>query len=301
MKAALLNAYGDTDQFSYGDVPTPTAGAGEVLVKVEASSFNPVDLYIRQGYLAERMPIEMPAILGLDLAGTVESVGPGVTDYKPGDRVVSKLPIQGPGSHAEYAVAKAEHLAHLPDNLSFEAGATLPLAGLTGRQAVDALGEIKGKRVLVTGALGAVGRATVQYLKERGAIPVAGVRASRVAEAKALGLEAIDIDAPGEPTFDAAVANVGGPTAAAAIALVRDGGALTAVAGVPEGANADNRITVTNILAVENAAMLQATVDAAGRGDLVIPIAHTFRLSELGEGHKRAAAGQVGGKIIFVP
>ena len=105
---------------------------------------------------------------------------------------------------------------------------------------------------MVTGALGAVGRAAIQYLKEIGAVPVAGVRASRVAEAKAMGVEAIDIESTGKKAgFIAAIEAVGGAVAALAAALVRDGGKMAAVAGVPEGANPNNRIEVVNVWAAD--------------------------------------------------
>lgn len=303
MKAALLKAYGDIDQFTYGDAKTPVAGAGEVLVKVEASGFNPVDLYVRQGYLAQMMPMTMPAILGIDVAGTVAALGSGVTTWKVGDRVVGKVPINGRGSLADYTVAKAEALATLPANVSFIDGAALPLSGLTGWQAVAALGDVKGKRILVTGGLGAAGRAAIQNLVELGAVPVAGVRASRLGLARALGVDAIDIEAT--PTalrsFDGAVTMVGGATVATAIALVRDGGTLAAVAGVPDGDNADGRIKVASVYTTDNAKMLQEIADDAGRGALKIPVAKTFAVAEVAEGHKLAAAGQLGGKIVFVP
>ena len=302
MKAARLHAYGDVDQIHYDEIAKPAPGAGEVLVKVEASSLNPVELYVRQGYLAKMIQMEFPLIMGLDLAGRVEATGAGVTTFKAGDRVIGKLPINGKGSNAEFIIATPGQLAHLADNVSFTAGATLPLAGLTGRQTVDAIGAKKGDRVLVTGALGAVGRAAIQYLKELGAVPVAGVRASRFAEAKALGVEAIDIEsADKKASFAGAVEAVGGPVATRAATLVRDGGKMVAVAGVPEGTNADNRIEVINLLAVDKTEMLQKLADAAARGDLTIPVAKTFKLSQLAEGHKLMAAGHVGGKIIFVP
>lgn len=302
MKATRLHAYGDIDQFKYEDVPAPALGAGEILVEIKASSLNPVELYIRQGYLAQMAPLEMPAILGLDLAGIVAAVGASATGFKVGDRVIGKLPIHGKGTNAEWVVAAPEHLARLADNVSFIDGAALPLAGLAGQQAVDALGVKAGDRVLVTGALGAVGRVAVQYLKELGAIPVAGVLASRLDEAKALGVDALAIDEPAERgSFDAVVATVGGTVASAAIELVRDGGVLAALAGLPEGANADGRIKTIDVLAIEDAMILQRVADAAASGKLSIPVAKTLPLSEVGEGHKLLAAGQLKGKIVFVP
>jgi NADPH:quinone reductase-like Zn-dependent oxidoreductase len=302
MKAARVHGYGDTDTIKYDEVPKPIAGAGEVLVKIEASSLNPVESYLRQGYLAKMIPLTFPFVMGLDLAGTVEAAGTGVAGFKAGDRVIGKLPINGNGSNQEYVVATPGQLAKLADNVSFAAGATLPLAGLTGRQAVDLVGPKKGERVLVTGALGAVGRAAIQYLKENGAVPVALVRASRKAEAAGLGVEVVIADdAAGKANFAGAVDTVGGAVLLQAAALVRDGGKVITAVQVPEGANADKRVHLANFFAKDDTATLQHLADAAGKGLLNIPIARTLKLSQVGEGHKLLAAGQVGGKIVFVP
>ena len=173
MKAARLHSYGDPSQFRLDDVADPAPGPGEVLIRVAASSVNHIDLFMRQGHLHQMLPLEHPSVLGRDGAGTVVSVGAGVTGYKPGDRVVALFPLNGRGAHTELGVVPVAAIARLPQGLSFEEGATLPLAALTGRPAVDALKVKRGARVLVAGALGAVGRVAVQYLKELGAVPVA--------------------------------------------------------------------------------------------------------------------------------
>ena len=301
MQAARLQAYGDTDPFKLEQVPDPVPAAGEVLVKVAASGLNPVDGFIRLGYLAKMVPIELPAVIGLDLAGTVAAVGSGVTRYAVGDRVIGHINIGRPGANAELAVVPVAGLAKLPANVAFATGATLPLVGLTGRQAVDALGARRGDRVLVSGALGAVGRVAVQYLKELGAVPVAGVRAARLGEGKALAGEAVDMDQePSAADFDFAVSTTG-PAAGNAIKHVRDGGTLTSVAQLPEGANAGDRIKIVNVLAHDDPKVLQAVADAAGRGELTIPVAATFTLAELGAAHKKLEEPHVGGKIIVTP
>lgn len=298
MKSSRLTAYGDSSQIKIEDIAQPVPGAGEVLVKVAASGLNHVETYLRQGYLAQMMPLELPATLGIDLAGEVADVGPGVTQFAKGDRVTGRLQITGKGSHAEYAVASATQLAKLPANVSFEAGATLGLVGLTGRQVVDAAAAKVGDRVLVTGALGNVGRAAVQYLKELGITAVAGVQASQLADAKALGVEAIAAtDAP-SGSFDAAVDTVGGDVAAAAIRAVKDGGTVAGVAGFPEGAGADGRVKVQNVMSGDNAAMLQKIADAAGRGELVIPVTKTFPLDQLGAAYDFLATRPEGKVII---
>lgn len=224
MKALLLKAYGDTDQLIYGDAPDLTVGDDEVVIKVAATGLNPVESYVRQGYMQQYIPLHFPAILGLDAAGTITAVGNGVTGYAVGDRVLAKLAIDGQGGQADYTRTGVKHLARLPANLGFEAAATLGLVGLTGRQAVDALAVKAGDRVLVTGALGGVGRVAVQYLRELGAVPIAIVRAERLAEATALAGEAFTLATAGAPaSYAAAVDTVGGEVAGAAVDLVRDG------------------------------------------------------------------------------
>jgi NADPH:quinone reductase-like Zn-dependent oxidoreductase len=299
MKAARLQAYGDVTQFKHEHVPDPKPGPGEVLIKVVASAVNHIDLYARQGFVHQYYPMEHPAILGADGAGTVVALGPGVTGFAAGDRVVAHFPINGRGAHAELAVAPVKGLAKLPANVSFEQGATLPLAGLTGRQAVDALKVKRGARVLVSGALGAVGRVAVQYLKEIGAKPVAGVRPAHLKEGQALAGEAVDITkTAAAPGFDHAI-SASAQQAGNAIKHVRDGGTLASVVMTPEGANAGERIKIVAVSGTDDPAMLQNVVNAAGRGELKIPIAKTYKLSELDKAHTAMAAGSAG-KVVLV-
>lgn len=165
---------------------------------------------------------------------------------------------------------------------------------------MDALGVKAGDRVLVSGALGAVGRAAVQYLREIGAVPVAGVRGERLSEGETLtGGSAVDMDtAPNSADFDYAI-SAAGPAAANAIRHVRDGGTLASVVQVPDGANPGDRIKIVNVLAHQDAATLQRVADAAGRGDLTLPVAATFKLAALGEAHQALAAG-ARGKIVVL-
>ena len=296
MKAVRLQEYGDVNQFRLEDVPEPTPKAGEVVIAVAASGLNPVDLYVRQGYMKQYTPMALPAIQGIDAAGTITALGEGVTGFAVGDRVIGHLPINGQGSHAEKAIVPVAGLAKLPANLSFEAGATLPLVGLTGRDAVDALAVKPGQRVLVSGALGAVGRAAVQYLKELGAVAVAGVRGSRLAEGKSLAGEAIDIDTATGAQFDHAV-SAAGPVAAKVPALVKDGGTVASVVQTPPEANPGERVKVASIWTQDDPTKLRAIAEAASRGELDIPIAQTFPLAELSAAHN-ALASAPQGKIV---
>ena len=151
MKAARLHSYGNPSNFTFDEVADPAPGPCEVLIRVIASSVNHIDLFMRQGTLHQMLPLEHPSVLGRDGAGTIVSVGAGVSGFKPGDRVAALFPLNGRGAHAELAVAPVGAVAHLPANVSFEEGATLPLAAVTGRLAVDALQVKRGARVIVSG------------------------------------------------------------------------------------------------------------------------------------------------------
>lgn len=298
MKAALLKSYGGIDQFVIDEVPMPKPQAGEVLIKIEASAVNPFDLILRQGFMAQFIPLELPAVLGGDAAGTIAALGVGVTGFAVGDRVVGDFPANGKGAHAEYGVLPASSVAKLPANLSFEQGASLVKAGLTGRQTVDALGVKPGDRVLISGALGMVGRAAIQYLQEIGAKPVAGVRPERFEDAHSLAGEAIDItERPAEATFDFAI-SAAPAVAGNLIAHVRDGGKVASIVQVPEGVDSDHCLTIHELRHRTDVGTLDAVLRAASEGALVIPIAKTFPLSEIGAAQS-AVAGGVRGKVVL--
>ncbi|TAU30435.1 NADP-dependent oxidoreductase [Rhizobium ruizarguesonis] len=298
MKAALLKSYGDVDQFEIGDIPTPTPGPGEVLIKIEASAVNPFDLILRQGFMAKFIPLPLPAVLGGDAAGTISVLGDGVTGLAVGDRVVADFAANGKGAHAEYGVLPATSVAKLPAGLSFEEGASLVKAGLTGRQAVEALDVKAGDRVLVSGGLGTVGRSAIQYLRQIGAKPVAGVRPERLGEGRELAGEALDITLPAaSPDFAYAI-SAAGPVAGNLIGNVRDGGTVASIVPVPEGANAGDRVTIHELFHRTDTATLDAVLDAAVRGLLVIPISHTFTLEEIGAAQNAVAAGAPG-KVVL--
>ncbi|MGO7415985.1 NADP-dependent oxidoreductase [Rhizobium ruizarguesonis] len=298
MKAALLKSYGDVDQFEIGDIPTPTPGPGEILIKIEASAVNPFDLILRQGFMAKFIPLPLPAVLGGDAAGTISALGDGVTGFAVGDRVVADFAANGKGAHAEYGVLPTTSAAKLPAGLSFEEGASLVKAGLTGRQAVEALDVKAGDRVLVSGGLGTVGRSAIQYLKQIGAKPVAGVRPERLSEGRELAGEALDITLPAaSPDFAYAI-SAAGPVAGNLIGHVRDGGTVASIVPVPEGANAGDRLTIHELFHRTDTATLDTVLDAAVRGLLVIPISHTFTLDEIGAAQNAVAAGAPG-KVVL--
>jgi NADPH:quinone reductase-like Zn-dependent oxidoreductase len=301
MKAVLLHGYGGVDQLAYQDVPEPEPQAGEILVKVVATSINPVDLKIRRGDLKDEIPLQLPAILGHDLAGVVASLGPGANGFQPGDRVMGVVSH----SYAEFLVAKSEVLTRIPDRLETEDAGALPLVLTTGAQLIELGVQPKaGQSVLVTGALGNVGRTAVYVAKRHGMTVIAGVRAKQRKEAEALGADRVlaiddeqEIASLGE--VDAIADTIGHSVIAKLMPYIRDSGVLATVVGKPAGAEMQS-FTVREVWAVPDAKRLQQLAEAVAQGEFSIPISKRMQLSQVREAQSTAEAGGVS-KILLLP
>ncbi len=166
-----INQFGDTNVFEIAELPKPELKTGHVLVRVAASSVNPVDYKIRE--LGKALPFapQLPAILGMDFAGTIEAVGEGVTDYQVGDDVYGCAGGLGelPGSLAEYMLADTRLIAHKPKNLSMTEAAALPLVSITAYEGLTRANASTGKKILVHGGTGGVGHIALQLAKHFGA------------------------------------------------------------------------------------------------------------------------------------
>lgn len=171
MKAMVLKAYGDGAEFQLTELPEPSANAGHVVVRIAASSVNTVDTMIRN--MGKDLPLspDLPAVLGMDFAGTIETVGEGVTSFAPGDEVYGcaggLADLQG--ALAEYMPADARLIAHKPKSISMREAAALPLVGITAFEGLQRAGASKGQKVLVHGGAGGVGHIAVQLAKHFGA------------------------------------------------------------------------------------------------------------------------------------
>ncbi len=299
MKAVVIDGFGGVDQLHIQNVDDPQVGAGEVLVRVRATSVNPVDLKIRSGATAKRMGVELPAILGRDLAGEVVRAGEGVVGFPKGMRVMALAN----GTYAELTTAKADVLAPIPDKLSFEQAAALPLVLLTGAQLIERAIKVEpGWTVLILGALGNVGRSAVHVALQHGAKVIAGVRASQIDEAKSLG--AVEVVATDDQKqleklhdLDAVADTIGGPTAARALKALKEGGVFGTVLAPPADA-AQHKIRVAAMMAVPDASRLYELADDVARGEFTIPIANTLPLDQIQEAH-REAENHPNGKIVL--
>ncbi|WP_230486677.1 NADP-dependent oxidoreductase [Nocardioides anomalus] len=158
MKAVRFHDYGDPDVLRYEDVDRPEPGAGQVRVAVAATSFNGVDATIRAGFMQGPIPVTLPHTPGLDVAGTVDALGEGVTGFSVGDPVIGFLPMTEDGAAAEHVLAPADVLSPAPTTLPLADAAALPVVALTARQALFVHADLRpGQRILVNGAGGAVG------------------------------------------------------------------------------------------------------------------------------------------------
>jgi NADPH:quinone reductase-like Zn-dependent oxidoreductase len=301
MKAIVLHEYGPPKNLKYEDVPNPVPGEGEVLIRVAASSVNPIDYKMRSGAAKERFPVEFPAILGRDISGTIRELGPGVTGFKPGDKVIAL----GWKAYAELATVKATDLALLPDGLDLIEAAALPLVTLTGEQLVSGGAKIlAGQTILVTGALGGVGRSAVWTARKAGAIVIAGVRKSQLKEAAELGADtvlALDDDHAMQQLgfIDAVADTVNGETAQRLISKVKAGGVFASVVGPPANAKMNPTIQIAAIRTDPNAAQLRSLAEDAVAGRFKIPIDRMLPLDQAAEAHAAAEKGGIG-KILLL-
>ena len=302
MKAVLLHGYGSVDQLLYEEVPIPVAATGEVLVKLTATSVNPIDYKVRRGDMKNVMPLQFPAILGRDLAGQVVAVAKGVTTVKV-DSLVLALANH---TYAEYVTCKAETLALMPEGLDpVEAGA-LPLVLTTGTQLIEkGINPSSGQRLLITGALGGVGRTAVHVAKKHGAHVIAAVRASQRSEAEKLGAdEIIALDDPKEldslKELDAIADTIGHDVIDRLLPHLKKSGVLATVVGKPESAKGRPDLQINEIYSQQDGKRLEQLAREIAQGAFTIPTARRLNLADIREAHELAEKG-ANGKILLTP
>ncbi len=301
MKAIVVHQYGGPEVLKFEEYPDPVPGQGEVLVRVAAASVNPIDYKRRAGLTKDSYPIKFPGLIGVDVAGTVVKVGPGVEGFSVGDQVFA----MADNTYAELCVTNAAVLAKVPEGLDLIQAAALPLVTVTGNQLSAATGIKAGQTVMVVGAVGNVGRSAVFTAKERGATVIAGVLKRQMDEAKTVGADqavATDDDTAiaNLPPLDAVADAVGGRTAEKLIAKVNPGGVFASVAGTPQNAAQYPSVKVVFVFSKFDRKTLEFMAEAVRDGKLVIPISRKMPLSAAAEAHAAAEKGCIG-KILLVP
>ena len=308
MKAVRYHGFGGSEVLRYEDIERPVPGPGQVLVRVAATSFNPVDDHIRAGHLAEMIPITFPHTPGIDLSGTVAELGAEVAGVRVGDRVVAMLPLDSAGGAAEYVLVPAESLAPAPTSIDLVDAAALPLTGLAAWQTAFDLAELKpGQTVLVNGAGGAVGSLVVQLAADAGAQVTAVDAPQHADRLRGYGADRV----VGPLDLAAGPAAVGGPfevvvnhvratpgDLARLTDYVADGGVAASSAGpVPE--DPARGVRSASLWVRSDAAQLAELVARVDAGRLRIHIADRRPVAELAAVHEAAGAGRLAGKTVL--
>jgi NADPH:quinone reductase-like Zn-dependent oxidoreductase len=305
MKAVVLNEYGGPEDLKFEeDVPDPLTGGNTVLIAATAASVNPIDWKLRSGSLQQRSPLSFPAILGRDVSGIVRKVGANVKHFKAGDRVLALTNK----TYAELVAVDDSDVTHLPDGVDLADAAAIPLISLTGDQLVRLATNVqKGQVVLVTGALGGVGRAAVHTAKKLGAQVIAGVRGNELEAARSLGVSgvlAIDDDKAIEnfALVDAIADTVGGDVAAKLIARVKPGGSFGYTTMLPDGASAKNpTVKTARVGAKPDPSKVREFADDVRDGKFVLPIGRRLPLRDAAEAHRLGEKGGIGKIILLAP
>ncbi len=247
MKAFLINRYGKNETGHIDDVPTPALRDGDVLIRVQAASVNALDPKIRRGEFKVILPYRLPLILGNDLAGTVERVGAGVSQFKPGDDVYARPDDDRIGAFAEFIAVNAASVALKPANLTMVEAASLPLVALTAWQALVETAQLKpGQKVFIQAGSGGVGTVAIQLAKHLGAFVATTTSTPNVAWVKALGADVV-IDyrqqdfATALRDYDVVLNSLGKEELERSLQILKPGGHLISISGPPTPAFAAAR------------------------------------------------------------
>jgi NADPH:quinone reductase-like Zn-dependent oxidoreductase len=305
MKAVVLHEYGGPENLKFEeDFPDPLTGGNTVLIAAAAASVNPIDWKLRSGSAQQRFPLSFPAILGRDISGVVRQVGANVKHFKAGDRVLALTNK----TYAELVAVDDSDVTHLPDGVDLVDAAAIPLISLTGDQLVRIATNVqKGQVVLITGALGSVGRAAVHTAKKIGAEVIAGVRGKEMEAARSLGVSdvlAIDDDQAiaNFRLVDAIADTVGGDTAGKLIVKVKPNGAFGYTTMLPEGAAAKNpTVKTTRVGAQPDPSKVREFADDVRDGKFILPIGRRMPLRDAAEAHVLGEKGGIGKIILFAP
>lgn len=189
-RAVLIRAYGGAAAAKVAETARPTAGPGQILVRVRAAGVNGIDWKVREGFVRDAFPLQLPAVLGIELAGVVEAVGPGSSRFLVGDRVMG--PLGGLGAYADFVAVDEANLVRTPHGLDDVHAAAVPVAAVAAWQSLHHAGPIAaGQRILIHGAAGGLGGYAVQYAKRAGAMVFATASAAHVEYVRSLGADRV--------------------------------------------------------------------------------------------------------------
>lgn len=304
MRAIRFHDYGGPEQLRLEELPRPQVQPGMVLVRVKAAGVNPWDWKLRAGHMRQFIPVQFPAIPGIELAGVVEEIGAGVTEFKYGDAVYGS----GQGTNAEYVVVPATGMAPKPESLSFDQAAGVPIGAQTAWRALGKADLKPGQRVLVLGAAGGVGVFVVQLARWQGARVIGSASAKNLDYIRSLGAEeAIDYQStPVESAVDevdVVIDTVGGETGVRALDSLRRGGILVQVAGMPPTEQAQQRGVRAESVGrpdpTENGKILREITQLIDAGQIRVDASTVLPLAEAYKAHSISEQGHGRGRIVL--
>ncbi|MBD7949027.1 NADP-dependent oxidoreductase [Oerskovia rustica] len=305
MRAITYSRYGGADVLELSELPTPKVGPDTVLVRVKATSVNPVDWKVREGYLDAIMDATFPVVPGWDVAGVVEQVGLDTPELSVGDEVfgyVRKDVVSG-GTTAELVAAPVRTLARKPAAWTWEQAAGAPLAGLTALQTIDRAEVSNGQTVLVHAAAGGVGSMAVQIAVARGA-RVIGTASERNHEyLRSLGAEPVTygdglaerVRALAPEGVDVVLDYIGGEALATTPDVLRDGGTVASVVD----AAARDELGGHYVWVRPDVDGLTELARLADAGQLTVDVAEVYDLADTAKAHEASRTGHVRGKVVI--
>lgn len=308
MKAMQIYEYGAPDVFVAEEVERPTAGVGEVLVRVRAVGINPVDIALRAGYVAEMMGNPpMPLILGWDISGEVVEVGEGVTAFLPGDEVYGLNRFPQPGNaYAEYVTAPVTDMVQKPRNLSHREAAALPLVSLTAWKALFEHANLQaGETILIHAAAGGVGHIATQLASWKGAHVIGTASGRNIAFVRELGAETVIDYTSGRfeeqvQDLDVALDTMSGEILERTFPVLKKGGRLVTLLG---GLNIETAraygVETSGFLISPNQANLLEITRLVEGGQLKVHVDAVFPLTEVARAHELVAGHHVRGKVVL--
>jgi NADPH:quinone reductase-like Zn-dependent oxidoreductase len=302
MKAVVLREYGGPDKLRYEDWDDPQVGDGQILIRVSAAGINPIDWKLRSGAMKAFMPLKLPTILGYDYSGVVRSVGKGVEGYAEGDKVFGRAGK----CYAELLLGDLAGLAKLPKGLDPIEAAALPVALNTGQQLIVQAGKVQsGQTVVITGALGSVGRTAVWVAKKLDARVIAGVRSSQKEAAEELEADALlaldnrqEMDSLG--VVEVVADTIGGDVGSMLMAKVKPGGIYASVVGPPLNAKLHPTVKVEAFGSHPDAANMRSLAQEIASGKFKIPIDRMIPLADAAKAHAEAEKGGISKVLLLV-
>lgn len=308
MKAIVIEAYGSSDQLIEKEVPKPTIEDNQVLVELHATSINPIDWKLREGYLQEKFPFTFPIILGWDAAGIIKETGSKVSNFQVGDHIFARPETTANGTYAEFTVVDENLLAKMPENLSFEEAASVPLTGLTAWQCLVDFSDIKsGDKVLIHAGSGGVGSFAIQIAKSFGAYVASTASEKNEAFLKELGVDEF-INYKEEKfeeivqDYDIVVDTMGGEIQEKSFGVLKKCGKLVSIVQPPDEEAAKSKGITAGFLWLEaNGKELAELGNLIKKEQVKTHIGHTFPFSQEGlrEAHKLSESHHAKGKIVI--